>query len=65
VCKVFIDEMPAVKIVGGMVHITRADGECEVWPFEVFEAFMFAGMEVVTAWRGRQRSTGTVLPFKK
>jgi hypothetical protein len=47
VCKIFIDAIPTIQVVGGLVHVIKTDGECEVWPMGIFAAFMASGTRTV------------------
>lgn len=63
-----IEELPDLVESRDIMHICR-NGVCRAaMPMEVFEAYMYAGMERVTAWRnkrGRGQVAATVVPFKK
>lgn len=62
---VLVEDLPALNEHDGIMYISR-NGTCRAaMRMEVFEAYMFAGMEAVTAWRGRPRPSGKVLRFKK
>lgn len=62
---VFVANIPVLRRENNIMQICR-DGKCRyVMPMEVFEAYMFAGMEQVTEWRGRDRTAAAVLPFKR
>lgn len=62
---VFVEELPEMVVSRDIMHICR-NGVCRAaMPMDVFEAYMYAGMELVTAWRNRKGRSATVVPFKK
>lgn len=51
--KILVETVPEIIIVGGMVHVTRADGVCEAWPFSVFSETVGVAMRIVREFHAR------------
>jgi hypothetical protein len=65
VSKIFIDAVPQITVIAGMVHVARQDGDCEVWPIGTFSAYLGSGMRAVRDFHGSVRPPVGFRPKKR
>ena len=64
ITKIFVDAVPAITIIGGMVHVQDIDGHF-VWPISRFTAFVHAGKAKLEDWQKAQSDSVVALPKRK